>query len=313
MDPRNSRFCVVVAGLDHERVAFPSGARVAGILADLRGDVRPAVERHDARRVVAQLGEDHDVVRRLEDLVDVVVRRRHHGRPLVGPQVAAFGQRPDLVAVEGVGARPQGAHGGGARRRLRREGREPAVARIGDQRRPPARQSLRYRRAQPDLVVVVDVVALFARAVALVLVALELLLVVDFDEGEDFARGRIDARGRERVLQPGPLLLREELLVGQMVGPLQRREGLGGPVALEIRLPVRQARHGPLLRGDGRSREDYRNDSGYGGQCGALHGILPCSINSGAAWVMIAQNRLLLQLRSAPAWEHCAAAGFAAR
>ena len=41
------------------------------------------------------------------------------------------------------------------------------------------------------------------------------------------------------------LLLRVELLVPEVLGSLERREGLGRPVALEVRLPVRGARDGP--------------------------------------------------------------------
>ena len=130
---------------------------------------------------------------------------------------------------------------------------------------------------------------LVGRAVALELVALELLAVVDVDEGEDLARGRVDALGRKRSRQEGRLLFREELPVAQMRGPLERREGLGRPVALQVGPAVGGARQRPLRgpvrfaadrilsgRGDRRQQPD-RDKRDRRGNRGMMHLFLPRS------------------------------------
>ena len=208
-----------------------------------------------------------------------------------GPSCDHAMQRSDRGRVSwlsnALGSACAAASAAAPRRGLRRERREPAVPRIGDQRGPPTRQPLGDRRPQPDLVVVVDVMALVPRAVALELVALELLAVVDVDQGEDLARGRIDALGSERLLQPGPLLLGERFPVGQVLGPLERGERLGRPVALEIgravghagqrllRRPVRAAPDRGLRAGGDRRQQPERDDRDRHGKSGVAHLVPP--------------------------------------
>ena len=171
--------------------------------------------------------------------MNVVVGRRQVRRTLVRPDDAALGKGPGLVAVERAGKPPRRRLGRQPFRRLRRQGRDSAVRGIRDERRAPRRQSLRHRRAQPDLVVVVDVRRV---AVDLIQPPLPRFRICDLDR---VARRRVDALGRQLRLQRGRFLLREERLVAQVFGPLQGGEGLGGPIALQVRLAVGQARQGP--------------------------------------------------------------------
>ena len=60
---------------DDQRVALPVSARVAHVGLDARREMRPAVERDDAR-LVDHLVADDDEARRLHDLVAVVVDGR---------------------------------------------------------------------------------------------------------------------------------------------------------------------------------------------------------------------------------------------
>src|SRR5688572_7129586 len=69
-----------VRRIDDERRAFPAAARITEPLPDLWSDMRTAVERDDAR-VVNHLVENHDISRRLENLVIVVVRTGNHWQP----------------------------------------------------------------------------------------------------------------------------------------------------------------------------------------------------------------------------------------
>src|SRR6185437_13609196 len=57
-----------IDGVDNQRVAFPASSRVTAPLSCRRGEVRPAVER-DHPRLVSGFHEQHDVRRRLHDLV----------------------------------------------------------------------------------------------------------------------------------------------------------------------------------------------------------------------------------------------------
>src|SRR5262245_34429950 len=71
------QFVVEVDGFDDQRVALPMTPRIAEPLADALRSVRPAVEWDDAR-FVDHLHLNHDVVRGLMNLVEVVVEIGNH-------------------------------------------------------------------------------------------------------------------------------------------------------------------------------------------------------------------------------------------
>src|SRR5690348_8650487 len=106
-------------------------ARITEPQVNAGGNVRTAVERDDAG-VVNHLIEDDDGIRRLNDLVAVVVGAGQHGRTGGGPVQAALGK----AAVFGAIGRMHPLVFG-ARRHLgltvRRERRNAAVRRIDDQ------------------------------------------------------------------------------------------------------------------------------------------------------------------------------------
>ena len=217
-----------VAALDDQRVPVPVAARVAHPLLDRRIRMRAAVQRDDAR-VVDHLDHDHDVLRRLEDLVVVVVEPRRH-RPRHAARDAA------VVGVElevGVEARAADGAVGALRGALqllldRRRPRQPAVRRIHDERGRLRQLAL----LQPVVVVEADRVA--ARAVV--------------------AQARLGIAQR-------PLLVGQLRLAGQVRGTLQGRRGLVRPHALQVRMAP--GRHGSGLRrlsGGRRGQEQRRND-----------------------------------------------------
>ena len=216
---------VEVRRLDYQRVAVPVAARVAHPLAHLRRDVRPAVQRHDAR-VVVLLRQQDDVVRRLEHLDVVVVAAGADRRTRLRVLDAAVARVEVLV---GAGGKHPPAHRGDPRRlrrlgahpRVIRQGRQPSVRRVHDERRAPRPDGGRSP-IQPEVVVEagrsvrppVDLIARggrLGRAIQEPLVALESL-----------------------PLQCRRLLLGQEGLVAQLHGPFERCERPVVPRPLEI-------------------------------------------------------------------------------
>ena len=86
-----------VGRLDDERVALPVAARIAHQLAEAAADVRPPVERDDAR-LVHHLVDDDDRVRRLHDARAVAV---DHRQPRSG-QAARDAAVPEAEVLDGV-------------------------------------------------------------------------------------------------------------------------------------------------------------------------------------------------------------------
>ena len=68
---------------------------------------------------------------------------------------------------------------------------------------------------------------------------------VRVSDGDDMAGQRVSTIDGELRLELSPLFLAVERLVAQILGALHRREGLGGPVALQVGLAVRQTGHLP--------------------------------------------------------------------
>ena len=118
-----------VRDVDDERVAFPVAARVAEIRADRRREVRPAVERDDAR-VVDHLVANRDVARALHDLRRVVVDRRENHMREPARDAA-------IVSIEILGPVERRAPSGSARptaaapRRAPRRSRTECARRAG--------------------------------------------------------------------------------------------------------------------------------------------------------------------------------------
>ena len=82
--------------------------------------------------------------------------------------------------------------------------------------------------------------SLLARPLGLILVPLDLPEILDVQQLA--RRGWVDPRCGQLSLERSALLLREELLPGQMLGSLEGGEGLGRPVALEVRVSPRHPR-----------------------------------------------------------------------
>ena len=112
-------------------------ARVAHVRAHVLADVRAPVQRNHAR-LVDHLVRDRNVSRGLEDLKGIAVDRGHH-RTGDAPSDTAFVQRQILGPVEGAVAEASAPAGSrlfvGHFLPLRRQGRNPAVLRLHDERR----------------------------------------------------------------------------------------------------------------------------------------------------------------------------------
>src|SRR2546428_8140992 len=145
-----------------------------------------------------------------------VVGRGRHRRSDGPPVKAPFGQRAALRAFGGLPRPPRSLETGRrALCRLRRQRRDSSVARIDNERRSPVRL-LDVVLALPDRVVVMDVV--FGLRQVLVSTLLQI---------------------RSRFL------FSEELSSGQLRRTFQRREGVVGPISLQIWLTRRSARQCP--------------------------------------------------------------------
>src|SRR5262249_8413307 len=108
-----------IGSLDDQGVSFPPPARIAVPLPDARIEMRWSVNRNDAG-VVDHLAQNHDMSRRLKDLIVAVVTRKHPwytcepalghtplvARPVFGSVgrvvLAIFGSR--RLPLDGVGS-----------------------------------------------------------------------------------------------------------------------------------------------------------------------------------------------------------------
>jgi len=213
----------------------------------------PASDRDDAR-VVDHLVQEHDVVGRLDDLVVGVVageQVRHPERdaallqPPVGPgRSGVVGEMGDPCVDLPL--------------RLRREGRQPSVRGIDDQRGPIVELAV----DQPELVVVAG--GRVARR--------EVVRIAEGGDEDAVGERRVALAAGEELrvarLQPGQLLVGQGGLVAQDLRTLQRRGGVVGPHALQVGPSVRRARHGPLLLLRPARRRNHRHRQG---DCAAHH------------------------------------------
>ena len=208
----DARLIGEVRRLDDQRVAFPVAARVAHVLADLRADVRPSIERNDAG-VVHHLVADRHFVRRLHDPVAVAVDDREdrsddaaRDAAVVVGEVRRALERP--VAEGAAVAR------GPTRFGERRQRRQLAVA-IDDQR------GLIERLLEPR-VVVAERAAAVVRPLTGGLVALQLV---------------------------GELGLRQFDAAGKLIGPRERNanRAVARPGARKIGMSPRRLRRRPWL------------------------------------------------------------------
>ena len=244
------RLVAEVRGLDDQGVAVPVAARVAHPLGDALGQMPAPVEGHDAG-VVHHLVQYRHVVGGLEHLDVLVVAGGHDGRARVEPEDAPLGEAPVLVAVgpDARRPRPHGARAGPvfAQRQLDQldaglQRRQAARRRIDDERRPPV---------VDDPGVLVDPVAVVAADVAAHRQGLVAQLAGGVGLGVRLGRRRLDL---------ADLLRRQHRLV-LVRGPLQRRQRLEVPHALQIGLAVGQPR-GLVGLGAGRRRRHRHGQQG---------------------------------------------------
>src|SRR4051812_15258775 len=144
-----------VGRLDDQGVAVPARARVAKEGADRRADVRPAIERRDARHR-HHLGNNHELAGRLHELKVVVVAGRQQRRAVVRPVDAALGDAAGLRRIVLSDAAPRRLAILRALAAFFVDGRNPAVGRRDD-RRPQRGHALRSLLRHPDRIVVVGV------------------------------------------------------------------------------------------------------------------------------------------------------------
>ena len=130
-----------------------------------------------------------------------------------------------------------GYPGGDLPLRLRRERRQPSVRGIDHQRGPVVEVAV----GQPELVVVAG------GGVA----GREVVRIAEGGDEDAVGERRVALAAGEELrvarLQPGQLLVGQRRLVAQDLRTLQRRGGVVGPHALQVRPAGRGARHGPLL------------------------------------------------------------------
>ena len=219
--------------LDDQRVAFPAASRVAVPELDVLVHVRTAVHRDDAR-IVRHLAEEHHALRRLDDLVVVVVAGAHLRHAEVD---AAFAE----AAIFRIVLRLELSLFGGGHQpfaRSRDERGQLAVLGIGQKRRAPV---LDVPLDQPEVIVVAGSGVVRSRIL------------------DPIERGLDDAVPEHRVAaflghlggEPLDLLdfrVGQVLLAFPLPGPFERSHAVVGPVPLQIRLAVRSAGHLPGRR-----------------------------------------------------------------
>ena len=204
-----------VDGLDDQRVAFPAAARLPRPRVD--AGPRLPVERDDAR-IVHHLVEHHHVVRRLEELHVLVVAAGGHRRPLVEAEDAAV-ERTAIEPRIGRMLRPPRPPLLRAPLSFFRQRGDAPVRRIDDQRRAPGLDDV-GAAVHPEVVVGADVAARLGAA------GLRL-------PEPDVAIDRLLFAVRR-------LFLGQELLVPELLRPLQRRDRAEVPHALQIRRAPRR-------------------------------------------------------------------------
>ena len=239
---------VEVGGLDHEGVALPAAARVAGVLADLPRHVGAPVE-GDETRVVDVLLQNRHHVGGLHDVVVVVVAGGER-RDAAVPE-AAVAQVELLVGLDRQLAAAHPREPARLRRvhpglHLRGQRRQPAVLGVDDDRGPPVGH---HRRPplHPEVVV------------------------------GPHAAARLGAPGRrvqqvrvplDRALrEAGRLLLGQERPVREVRGALQRGQGGVVPDALQVGVAPRGAGRGRLGR-LAHSRGRHQHQREYDGRDG---------------------------------------------
>src|SRR5262245_26835386 len=171
------------------------------------------------------LDENHHVSWSLDDLVGAVVRGRKHGG--AGIHVEAARNQGEILCLIVLSAllAPFRRQVGSAFLSLCGYGRDPSVGRVDDQRCSQIWRECGLAPVQPELrVVVVDIRNRSWRGFLSVTLSLPLRRLEEF-------------------------LFRIELF-RHAVGPLQRRNGVVGPVTLQVGLSVRRFGHGPWLCSD---------------------------------------------------------------
>ena len=265
-----------------ERVAVPARARIAVQQPDLRRQVRRAVHRNrpDDPLALAGVVIDADRARRLDDARDRAIDRHRgaetpfgilaifravrtiHARDVVERRrlFAARRDRPGFAARRALEQRLEVlAHGGRPRLRLGRHRRDFSVLGIDDERRPSVGEL--GRRRQPVLVVGLrDVLlgSLFRPVVA--------------------SRAR-----RDVFFDRFGFCRRQHRLTRELRRPLERRERLAAPDALQIRLAPRRlrrrVRRGPL-------RDEHRSPTSTGSAMVATASAMRRALMASSGWIV---------------------------
>ena len=220
-----------VRGLDDQRIPFPVPPGVAVPRTDVVGQPRSVAQADDAG-AAELLDHDGDVVGVLHDVVVVVVAGVEHrrSRPRTERHEAALGQRQQLGMVELSERLPVRGLLGAAPLAFLGQLRQPPVLRTRDERRA------RLAVHDDDAVARVHVEAVVAAGI-----------------GRRLGRGTVGIERLEagRETAQGALLQLDRFLQGQRrplaLGPHEGRQERVAPAALDVRVPVFRARHGPLL------------------------------------------------------------------
>ena len=214
------------------------------------------VLKRDDARVVHHLDEDHDVRRRLHDLLEVVVEHRQHRRTGDRPEAhdAAFAERPLFGVVVGarrprldvlgrVGSRRRAQPRRVALHRFRERRRNLAIRRVDDHRGPVLAVDLvvGVARIDPEVVVAADIAGRAGRTVAADRRRLSVAV----------ARSRtIFAPGGIGAFEFPDLGLRQREPALRFVRTLERRHGREIPEPLQVRMPPRRLRRRLRLRAE---------------------------------------------------------------
>ena len=250
------RVALEVGGLDDQAVTVPAAAGIPQVLADSGRQMRAPVGRDDAR-IVHHLHQDGDRIGRLHDLEIAVVAPACHRHP------AARTAKPGAEVFRPP--RKTRTFDGSARLRTPlafvRHLRKPAVRRVLDERRAVVEPAI----DEPELVVVAGPFrVILGDAVARLIVG----PVGERGAEHALAEGRIGLAVEELGSASGErrhLFVGQERRVGQLFRPLQRRRRVARPDALQIRMAVRRARHGPGVVGRlGRRRRRQGQQAGPG-------------------------------------------------
>ena len=210
-----------------------------------------AVQPHDAS-VVNHLDEDQHRVRRLHDLVVVVVQQRDHrrARARTERQDAALAERAHLRPVRSAAAAAAAAERHALRHALLAgvsQRRHAAVRRIDEHRAASLAVDRDQLRARVDPEIVVAAIRAAEAAAATRRQVLDLGLRI----GRRIGGG---VEGRFGMLQLIRFLRGEHQPLGIFLRPLEGRDRGVGPVALQVRMTVGRAWRTPLAGGRGSVR-----------------------------------------------------------